>query len=163
MLDEEIIIIVGKNKEHIRYVLKLFEKIMFVDVIDLENLSDDVETKINKGKNIYIMYKDDETEFQRLWPSIYADKKPVCMNLTADMTEKYAQKSIRKSFNPFMKRKMIELMNEITPEEDRSPNPFTHIYVKCSDCNKKELLPLEVASKRGLLCNECIEKRMIIR
>jgi len=158
MLDEEMILIVGKNKEHIRYVLKIFEKIMFVDVINLENLSEDVDIKINKGKNIYIMYKEDETEFQRLWPNIYAEKKPVCMNLTANMIEKYAQKSIRKSFNPFMKNKMTELMYEMFPES-KSPDPSFYNRM-CVRCNKRELIPIEVACKTAPVCEECMEKIM---
>lgn len=155
MLEEEMIIIIGKNKEHIRYVLRIFEKIIPVEVIDLNNLSDDVETKLNKSKNIYVMYKDDNVEFEKRWPNI----KRICMNLTENLTEYYAHKTIRSSFSPFMKRKMIKLMNEITPEEDRSPNPFTHIYIKCLDCKKKELVPLEMARKKSPVCDECTEKR----
>lgn len=161
MLNEEIMIIIGKNKEHIRYVLRLFEKIAPVNVIDLNDVPEDVEKKLNENSNIYIMYKDDESEFQKRWSEIYINKKPICMNVTESMTEYYAHKTIRKSFNPFFKVKAEELMDELKipkvndVSEIFKPIPYEY---KCRTCGK---ITQKVFGPRfgPATCEECYLKK----
>jgi hypothetical protein len=153
MLSEKITIIVGKNHEHIKYALNIFKEIAVLQVIDLSKIDETTETKLKESDLIRIFYAEDDIKFREKWPEIYAEKKPICMNLTDSMSKYKTQKSIHTSFNAFFKDKAFELMNEVFPKS-RSPDPSL-INRMCVMCNKRELIPVSVAVNQAPVCNEC--------
>lgn len=153
MLSEKITIIGGKNEEHIRYVLNIFKEIAVLQIIDLSKTDDTTAIKLKESDLIRIFYAEDDVRFRENWPELYAEKKPMCLNLTDSMSKYKTQKTIHASFNAFFKDKAFELMNEVFPKS-RSPDPSL-INRLCVRCNKRELIPVSVAIKQAPVCDGC--------
>lgn len=153
MLSEKITIILGKNEKHTKYALNIFKDIAILQVIDLSKSDETTEIKLKESNLIYIFYDEDDIKFRKKWPEIYAEKKPVCMNLTDSMSKYKTQKMMHSSFNPFFMDKSFELMNEVFPKS-RSPDPSL-INRICVRCNKRELMPVSVAINQAPVCDEC--------
>ncbi len=158
MLSEKITIIGGKNKEHIKYVLNIFKEIAVLQIIDLSKTDETTAIKLKESDLIRVFYAEDDVKFRENWPELYAEKKPMCLNLTDSMSKYKTQQTIHTSFNAFFKDKAFELMNEVFPKS-RSPDPSL-INRLCVRCNKRELIPVSVAIKQASVCDECMEKIM---
>ncbi|MGV8150391.1 MAG: hypothetical protein ACP5NV_01555 [Candidatus Woesearchaeota archaeon] len=101
------LLIDGKDMTLAKHGSKLLGKHFYVEVFNFHRTNQEIKRVLKRVPKIYILHKEQEEVFKQRWPEIYAEKKPLCMNIPSDISSDEMKKLLEKELMMYL----IELLS----------------------------------------------------
>jgi hypothetical protein len=105
-----ILLIGGKDLTLPKYGSDLLGKHFYVEVFNFCRTHVEIKSRITRVKRIFIIHKEQDDEFRRRWPEIYAEKKPTCMNIPSNAPMDVMKKQLEKELMCYLREVVEEVM-----------------------------------------------------